>query len=95
MLWLVEKIRSHQIDSVFSAELPDLAVGLELCDLGKTHMIQGPCGALNVQSPCIKDSQRTKLYPESFMAIMTTSDNGYPNYRWLSPKAGGCMCEFC
>ena len=50
LLWLEEKIRPDQIDSVISAELPDPDKHPELYDIVKTHMIHGSCGTINAQS---------------------------------------------
>ena len=55
LLWLAEKIRSDQIDSVISAELPDPAEDRQLYDIVTSQMIHGPCGTLNSSSPCIAE----------------------------------------
>lgn len=57
LLWTEERL--HQIDSMISAKLSNLAVEQEFMIL-QTHMIYRPCGALYVQSPCFKDGQCTK-----------------------------------
>ena len=91
-----KKIRSHQIDFVINAELPDPTVTSELYDIDKTHMVRGPCGSAEfLKSPRIKDGQCTKRYPKSFTSETTTSDDGYSNYRRLNPEYGGFTCEIC
>ncbi|GFV13242.1 ATP-dependent DNA helicase [Trichonephila clavipes] len=51
-IWLETEIRTEQIDDVIRAELPDQEVDPELFDVVKTHMVHGPCGSYNPQSPC-------------------------------------------
>lgn len=64
LLWLEEKNRPDAIDSVISAEFPDYNADPILHDIIKTHMVHGPCGVLNRESPCMKDSQYSKNTPE-------------------------------
>lgn len=44
LLWLKERIRPDQIDSVISAELPDPDLDRELYQIVRDHMIHNPCG---------------------------------------------------
>ena len=87
--WMVEKIRSDQIDSILSAELPDRNEDPALFGTITKHMIHGPCGQLNPRSPCMKDGQCTKHYPRQFLRESITYLNGYPLYRRRYPEDGG------
>ena len=89
LLWLSEKIRPNQIDDVISAEIPDPAEDPQLYNIITKHLIHGPCGPLNVTSPCMKDGKCTKKYPRSFLKETVTAENGYPLYRRRSPQDGG------
>jgi len=63
LIWLKEKIVLTQIDSVISAELPNQHEDPILFDVVCKNMIHGPCGALNMSLPCMKDGKCTKKYP--------------------------------
>lgn len=89
LVWLVNKIRPDQIDSVISAELPVKEEDPVLYEIVKKHMVHGPCGALNPNSPCMRDTKCTKKFPKSFQSQTSTSDDGYPKYRRRSPEQGG------
>lgn len=57
LVWLVNKIRPNQIDRVISAELPDKDKDPILYEIVKKHMVHGPCGTLNPNSPRMQDSK--------------------------------------
>ena len=63
LVWLEEKLRPSSIDSVISAEIPDVNVDKELYDIVTRHMIHGPCGSLNPNRPCMKDGKCEKNFP--------------------------------
>ena len=54
------------IDKIDSAEIPDFRTNSKLHQLIKSHMIHGPCGALNPNSVCMKDGKCTKNFPKDF-----------------------------
>ena len=60
LLWLREKIRPDEVDSVICAELPDPVSDPVLFQLVTKHMIHGPCSALNRKSPCMVDGKCSK-----------------------------------
>lgn len=72
LLWLKEKLRSHQIDDLISAELPDPNVDKPLYDTITKRMIHGPCGALNSLWPCMK-RKCTKKYPRALLRDTQTN----------------------
>ncbi|KIH54434.1 hypothetical protein ANCDUO_15421 [Ancylostoma duodenale] len=52
-------------------------------------MIHGPCGALNPNSPCMKDGKCSKKFPREFIQETQTGNDGYPLYRRRRPEEGG------
>lgn len=89
LIWLQDKIRPNDVDNLISAELPDPAGDPVLHDIIKTHMIHGPCGPLNNNSPCMQDGHCTKKYPKNMNHETVTGTDGYPSYRRRSPHQGG------
>ncbi len=60
LLWLHDKIRPDEVDKVIRAELPDPVSDPVLFQLVTKHMIHGPCGPLNRNSPCMVDGKCSK-----------------------------------
>lgn len=52
-------------------------------------MVHGPCGTLNPNFPCMRDSKCSKKFPKSFQTETSTSNDVYPKYRRRSPEQGG------
>jgi hypothetical protein len=50
-LWLTNKSRPDQLDSVITAEIANIDEGPVLYDTVAKHMIHGPCGASSLNSP--------------------------------------------
>jgi len=77
-----DKIRNTvDIDHVVSAEIPDAVLNPELFNLVKTHMIHGPCGALNPNAPCMTDGKCSKSFPKCFSEETKDNVNGYSIYK--------------
>jgi hypothetical protein len=89
LIWLKDKIKSDQIDSIISAELPDRQQDLRLFEIIVKNMIHGPCGSINPNSSCMKDGKCTKRYPRQLLHDTETGEDGYPLYRRRSPEDGG------
>ncbi|UYV80385.1 hypothetical protein LAZ67_19000038 [Cordylochernes scorpioides] len=89
LIWLIDKITPDQIDQVISAEIPDIAIDPDLFEVVAKNMIHGPCGAINNNSPCMKDGKCTKRYPRDLHAETITGVDGYPQYRRRSTQDGG------
>ncbi|XP_053944993.1 uncharacterized protein LOC128854708 [Anastrepha ludens] len=85
LVWLIDKIRPEEIDSIISAEIPDPSTDQLLFDIVTTNMIQGPCGTLNSSSPCMADGKCTKNFPKDFTNDTVTNVDGYPIYRRRNP----------
>jgi hypothetical protein len=69
------------VDTVVSAELPDPILFPDLHNIIITSMLHGPCGARNMQSPCMKDGKYSKKYPKPFSEHTTLPVDTYPQYR--------------
>ena len=67
LVWLKTKIQSNQIDSLISAELPNPEQDPNLYNIIKNQMIHGPCGLLNLESPCMIKNKCTKKYPKNLI----------------------------
>jgi hypothetical protein len=53
-------------DSFISAQIPDKETHPILCEKVASHMVHGPCGALNARSPCMKDGECSKKFPKRY-----------------------------
>ncbi|XP_058726583.1 uncharacterized protein LOC131597942 [Vicia villosa] len=73
--------RPEDIDRIISAEVPDPLTHPRLYNLVKSHMVHGPCGLANVNSPCMKDRKCSKFYPKKFQPTSIVDQDGYPVYR--------------
>nr|XP_018910130.1 PREDICTED: uncharacterized protein LOC109039193 [Bemisia tabaci] len=89
LCWLKDKIKAHQIDSIISAQIPNPSTDPELHELVKSHMIHGPCGSLNENSPCMNNGICSKNYPRNFLDETRAGEDSYPTYKRLSPDNGG------
>ncbi|XP_062518328.1 uncharacterized protein LOC134193517 [Corticium candelabrum] len=93
LLWLQQKLRPAQIDSFISAELPSQQEDPELHDIIKSHMVHGPCGRFNPNSPCMKDGKCTKNYPKRALKETQTGRHGYPLYKRRKLEDGGSTAK--
>ncbi|GBN27243.1 hypothetical protein AVEN_234875-1 [Araneus ventricosus] len=76
------KIRTKDdIDKFVSAELPDPCTDLRLLQIMTKCMVYGPCGTININSPCMRDGQCCKSFPKQFKDDTEENVNGYPIYR--------------
>ena len=69
------------IDTMVSAELPNITTHPIAYETITKTMIHGPCGALNPKSTCMKDGKCSKRYPREFNSETKMDDDGYPSYR--------------
>jgi len=77
-------LTAEDVDDVVCAELPDPADenNQRLFTAVTSHMIHGPCGPLNRNSPCMAEGICLKKYPKAYSAeTVYVSDGGYPTYR--------------
>ena len=101
LIWLAPEDKpttKEIIDSLVCCEIPAPANNKELFELVKTHMIHGPCGRLNRQSPCMTPPkpnsgqvgpQCSKDFPKSYRAETRCLPDFYPTYRRRSVEDGG------
>ncbi|CAB3241390.1 unnamed protein product [Arctia plantaginis] len=89
LIWLLNKLHSNEVDDIISAEIPDPVTDPHLHDIVTTQMVHGPCGALNLLSPCMADGKCTKRYPRPLVAETVTGNDGYPVYRRRSKEDNG------
>ena len=94
-----------QVDQMVMSELPpsphEIGISEEekaqrqiLWDRVLTHMIHGPCGAINSKSPCMTNGVCTKRFPKPFQhETMVDEETAHPMYRRRSPEQGGQMAH--
>ncbi|KAI5438706.1 hypothetical protein KIW84_024434 [Lathyrus oleraceus] len=73
--------RPEDIDKIISAEVPDPLKDPKLYNLVKTHMVHGPIGSKNLNSPCMKDMKCSNFYPKKFQYSTIVDQDGYPLFR--------------
>ncbi|GFV93374.1 helitron_like_N domain-containing protein [Trichonephila clavipes] len=88
LIWLVAKVRPEEIDKIIS-EIPDPNVDQELFTIVTANMINGPCGTLNMMSPCMDNGKCTKRFPKPCQTDTITNIDGYPSYRRRNVDNGG------
>ncbi|XP_052620949.1 uncharacterized protein LOC111908283 [Lactuca sativa] len=69
------------IDPIISTEIPDQIEDPELYSLVNEFMIHGPCGAENINCPCMVDKKFSKNFPKQFCDHSSVDGNGFPLYR--------------
>lgn len=89
LIWLNERLLSINIDDIISAELPNPDNDPVLHEIVCKHMIHGPCGSYNPQSPCVKEKKCTKRYPREFIQETQSGNDSYPTYRRRKPDDNG------
>ncbi|XP_073153289.1 uncharacterized protein [Henckelia pumila] len=68
-------------DSVVRAEIPSQTEEPNLYEVVIHHMIHGPCGALNPNSPCMTDGKCKKKFTKPFVSHTSRGIDSYPLYR--------------
>lgn len=89
LIWCVDKIQPNDIDNIICAEIPDSTIDPELFEIVTKNMVHGPCGALNIHSPCMNDGKCSKRYPRQLTSETITGNDGYPQYRRRSTDDNG------
>ena len=77
----VKPVTAEDCDSIVSAELLDSQRYPGASATIERHMIHGPCGLLNLESPCMVDERCSKRYPKEFHEETQLNEDGYPIYR--------------
>ncbi|XP_071914091.1 uncharacterized protein [Coffea arabica] len=68
-------------DKIVCAELPDRKKHPHLYSLIVRHMIHGPCGKMNKESPCMRNGVCRNHYPKGYSDHTTHGEDSYPHYR--------------
>lgn len=55
--------------SIISAEVSNQEENSKLLSTVNSSVLHGPCGVLNIRSPCMKDSECTKKYQRKLLWI--------------------------
>ncbi|XP_042753167.2 uncharacterized protein LOC111906337 [Lactuca sativa] len=71
----------EDINPIISAKIPNIDDDPELYSLVKEFMIHGPCGAENLNCPCMVDGKCSKNFPKQFSDHTSVDSNGFPLYR--------------
>ena len=77
-----DKPRSPEIvNNLVCAEMPDPILKLDLHQKVKRHMIHGPCGQLNPQSPCMDNGMCSRSFPKKGTREGLMNIDGYQQYK--------------
>ncbi|XP_074361953.1 uncharacterized protein LOC141702153 [Apium graveolens] len=69
------------IDTIISAEIPDINIDHDGYNAVKKSILHGPCGQANASSPCMQHGRCTKFFPKKFNDITAIGEDGFPIYR--------------
>jgi hypothetical protein len=69
------------IDSLISAEIPDINTDPLGYALVSEFMMHGPCGRMNTKCPCMKNDVCSKHYPKSFNNETSIDAQGFAVYK--------------
>lgn len=69
------------IDTIISAEVPDINIDPDGYNAVKKSMLHGPCGKANVASPCMQQGKCSKFFAKEFNETTTIGEDGFPVYR--------------
>ncbi|CAN6703406.1 unnamed protein product [Malus baccata var. baccata] len=71
----------YEYDRIVRAEIPNEDVEPQLYNVVLKHMIHGPCGIHNPQSPCMKNGSCKRKYPKPFAPVIVQGNDSYPIYQ--------------
>ncbi|XP_073424135.1 LOW QUALITY PROTEIN: uncharacterized protein [Dendrobates tinctorius] len=78
----LSKLRTEaDIDNIVWAEIPDETIYPQLHNIVLQHMIHGPCGEHNPNSPCMDLGKCSKGFPKQNQPYTIKEKDGYPTYR--------------
>ena len=85
---LQESIKPTQVDSIISAEIPNIE-DEQLYNTVKKNIIHGPCGYLNTKYPCISNGKCSKNFRKNCIEETQTDRDGCPLYRRRHTNTSG------
>lgn len=88
-IWPIEKITSNNINKFIWAVLPDVNIDPRLFEVVTKKMIYSPCGAINKNSPYMKDGKCWKCCLRDLHTETITYYDVNPYYHWRSTEDGG------
>ncbi|XP_021953009.1 uncharacterized protein LOC110849854 [Folsomia candida] len=75
-------VDADKLNQLISAEIPDINEYPRLHAVVTKHMVHGPCGSANLNSPCTgPDGKCTKEFPKPFQNETLVNCDGYPKYQ--------------
>ncbi|XP_027183905.1 uncharacterized protein LOC113782196 [Coffea eugenioides] len=74
-------LNPESYDRIVSAEIPDPDKNKHLYSLVIKHMIHGPCGEKNQQSPCMRSGRCKNQYPKNFAPYTVHGEDSYACYK--------------
>ncbi|XP_055961830.1 uncharacterized protein LOC126681473 [Mercurialis annua] len=84
LVWLdrlQKPLTTNEIDNIICAEFPNKEKDPTCYALVSKFMIHGPCGDLNLKSPCMRNGRCSKYYPKKFNIDTFMDDKGFATYR--------------
>lgn len=84
-----DKIKTvDSINSIVSAEIPELAIDPQLYNIVTTTMLHTRCGSINPRAVCMQNAKHRchARFPKAFAEETMIQENGYPLYR--RPQTG-------
>ncbi|XP_073133484.1 uncharacterized protein [Henckelia pumila] len=73
--------KNESKNRVVRAEIPSRTKEPNLFEAVTNHMIHGPCGLFNPNSPCMSDGICKKKFPKPFAPYITRGNDSYPVYQ--------------
>ncbi|XP_073152071.1 uncharacterized protein [Henckelia pumila] len=70
-----------QFDSIVCAEIPSKTEEPNLHRSVLAHMVHGPCGLVNPNSPCMINEKCKKNFPKPFAEYTSRGNDSYPLYQ--------------
>ncbi|XP_021961437.1 uncharacterized protein LOC110857104 [Folsomia candida] len=74
-------VDAEKLNQLISAEIPDINECPRLHAVVTKHMVHGPCGSANLNSPCMVNNKCSKEFPKPFQNETLVNCDGYPKYR--------------